>query len=235
MNKLKELIGKVRNHSYLKNKTPDLQNYRDFKETWFEMREKYWDLVRGSMPSYEDAKDIPHKNTLFSCKSGLLVWMMTHDINSTLLYYFFYKNLDTGEPEIAFNFQEFWEGSLSKVLDIIERWIDEKDNENPDTISFKYWHNRELKERNISVYNISGTPWWREAEYITKSQIPGRLENSMKLLEDFKKYDEEHQEKYGWRSDYHKRVLGDLQSEIDLLNGKIGNDKSTWLVIKDED
>ena len=161
MEKLKELIREVRNHSHLQRETPDYQIYRDYKDSWFEMRRHYWDLARSSMPSYKEAEKIPHMNTLFSTKSGLLVWQMTHDINSTLLYYFYYKNLDTGEPEPAFDFKEFWEGSLSKVLDIIERWASGKDLENPDTISFRYWHNRELKERSISVYNVSGTPWWR--------------------------------------------------------------------------
>lgn len=236
MEKLKDLIWKVRNHKYLENQTSNYQEYRDFKDSWFAVSEYFWNLVRKTNASYEESKNIPHKDVLFSCKTGLLIHSMTHDLNSTLLYYLFYKDKDTGEFKKAFDFHEFWERTLSVYLDLIENWISGRDLENPNTITFKYWCNREFREGRISVYNISGTPWWRKAEYITsREEAQKRLENSKKLLKEFEEYDKEHLLKYGWRSEYHIRVLGDLQNEIDLLTGKIGNDESTWLVVKYED
>ena len=235
MKELRNLISKVRNHEFLKNPTLEYQEYKDFKDSWFEVDRYFWGLIRKTQAPYEEYKKFPHKDVLFSCKAGLLTYMMTHDINSTLLYYLFYKNKETGEFKKAFDFLEFWEGTLSKYLDFVENWISGRDTENPNTVSFKVWWNRELRESKISVYNISGTPWWRKAEYITsKEEAEERLRESKKLLKEFEDYDKEHVLKYGWRSNYHIRVLGDLQNEIDLLTGVIGNDESTWLVVKYE-
>ena len=232
MEKLKDLISKVRNHKYLQNPTLDYQDYKDFKDSWFSVDGHFWSLIRNTRAHYEESENITHIDILYSCKTGLLVYMMTHDLNSTLLYYLYYKDKDTGKFKKAFDFLEFWEGTLSKYLDLIENWISGKDTENPDTITFKYWWRRELRERKISVYHISGTPWWRKAEYImSEKEANERLESSKKLLKEFEEYDKEHILKYGWRSDYHARVIGDLKNEIDLLTGKIGNNESTLLVI----
>lgn len=110
----------------------------------------------------------------------------------------------------------------------------EEDNENPDTFEHLIWRDDALKKRSYSIYNIPGTSIWKRVIYVrTEEERLKRIDKVTKRLEELREKEQRYVEKWG-KTTYYDNEKALLNNHLDVLNKKIGNDKSMILVLKIE-
>lgn len=219
---LKERIEKVKSASYHDDPTPE--NWKEFKRLWNDMTGYFLKETNERDPkiSIEDREKIPTIDFLGTSKAEELYSLMNHDVNASFWYH------------ERFDFNEFWEGTLVKIIELFERWDEGKDNENPDTLEHLVWRGDQLKKKSYSIYNVTGTTIWRRAIYVkSEEERQKRIEKVTKRLRALEEEEKRYIEKWG-KTHYYDDHRKMLNNHLDLLNRRIGNDKSMLLILKIE-
>lgn len=219
---LKERIDKVRNAAYHGDQSDE--NWKEFRAAWYDMTEYFWKEMfeRDPKISEEERMGIPTIDYLRTSKAAELYGLANHDINVSFWYH------------SKFDFNEFWKGTLSKICEFFERWDEGRDNENPDTFEHLIWRDDALKKRRYSIYNIPGTSIWKRVIYVrTEEERLKRIDKVTKRLEELREQEQRYVEKWG-KTTYYDNEKTLLNNHLDVLNRKIGNDKSMILVLKIE-